>query len=323
MVGVHSIELEELGTILIRKPIGNDNKSGAHLRYHQPGDLTTRESNDRTAELKDKFPNLKDRYAAFDRICARFPPVFRHFFLERYPAPSLWFEKRLSYTRSAAASSMVGYILGLGDRHLSNILIDETTAELIHIDLGIAFDQGAVLPVPETVPFRLTRYVALLFFLSGKFSQIKSDPFNPFRDIVDGMGVMGVEGTFRKCCEFTMEVMRKNQDSILTLLEVLLYDPLYVWTVTAQKAAAVQQPKRSLSKRGRGSAEPVPDGDEDGGDSQVNESAKRTLVRLSQKLKGVEKGTPLSVSGQVNLLIQQARDPANLARLWHGWKPQA
>lgn len=66
------------------------------------------------------------------------------------------------------------------------------------------------------------------------------------------MGVLGVEGIFRRCCEFSMEVMRKQQDSILTLLEVLLYDPLYVWTVTPQKAAALQQKQKSLSKR-RGS----------------------------------------------------------------------
>lgn len=58
-------------------------------------------------------------------------------------------------------------------------------------------------------------------------------------------------------------------------------------------------------------------------DNEVNESAKRTLVRLSQKLRGVEKGTPLSVRGQVNLLIQQATDPANLYRIFHGWRPQA
>jgi phosphatidylinositol kinase/protein kinase (PI-3 family) len=31
---------------------------------------------------------------------------------------------------------MVGYILGLGDRHVLNILVDKTTAEFIHIDLG-------------------------------------------------------------------------------------------------------------------------------------------------------------------------------------------
>ena len=36
---------------------------------------------------------------------------------------------------------MIGYVLGLGDRHMQNILIDKSTAELIHIDLGIAFEQ--------------------------------------------------------------------------------------------------------------------------------------------------------------------------------------
>jgi ataxia telangiectasia mutated family protein len=69
---------------------------------------------------------------------------------------------------------MVGYILGLGDRHVLNILVDKSSAELIHIDLGVAFEQGRILPSPETIPFRLTR------------------------DIVDGMGVAGVEGVFRK-----------------------------------------------------------------------------------------------------------------------------
>lgn len=32
--------------------------------------------------------------------------------------------------------SPVGYILGLGDRHVQNILINEQSAELVHIDLG-------------------------------------------------------------------------------------------------------------------------------------------------------------------------------------------
>ena len=68
----------------------------------------------------------------------------------------------------------VGYIVGLGDRHVQNILIDCKTAELVHIDLGVAFEQGKILPTPETVPFRLTR------------------------DIVDGMGVSGVNGVFRR-----------------------------------------------------------------------------------------------------------------------------
>ena len=65
--------------------------------------------------------------------------------------------KRVTYTRSVATCSMAGYVIGLGDRHVNNILLDEKTAEVVHIDLGIAFDQGKLLSTPELVPFRLTR----------------------------------------------------------------------------------------------------------------------------------------------------------------------
>lgn len=57
---------------------------------------------------------------------------------------------------------------------MNNVLIDKRTGEPIHIDLGVAFDQGKLLPVPELVPFRLTR------------------------DIVDGLGITGVEGSFKR-----------------------------------------------------------------------------------------------------------------------------
>ena len=105
-----------------------------------------------------------------------------HFFLERFLPPADWFQSRLAYTRSVAASSMVislvvkmqftslsrittkntaccllfscvqvGYIVGLGDRHSMNILIDQDTAEVVHIDLGVAFEQGLMLKTPERV----------------------------------------------------------------------------------------------------------------------------------------------------------------------------
>lgn len=45
----------------------------------------------------------------------------------------------------------VGYIVGLGDRHSMNILIDQATAEVVHIDLGVAFEQGLMLKTPERV----------------------------------------------------------------------------------------------------------------------------------------------------------------------------
>lgn len=50
----------------------------------------------------------------------------------------------------------MGYLLGLGDRHLDNILLDKHTGRVVHIDYNIVFDMGQQLRVPEIVPFRLT-----------------------------------------------------------------------------------------------------------------------------------------------------------------------
>lgn len=67
-------------------------------------------------------------------------PVFHYFLLEKFPIPGEWFERRLAYTNSVATTSMVGYVLGLGDRHTQNILIDDRTAEVVHIDFGAFLD---------------------------------------------------------------------------------------------------------------------------------------------------------------------------------------
>lgn len=131
--------------------------------------------------------------------------------------PGIWFERRLAYTHSLATTSIIGYVLGIGDRHISNILIDLKTAELIHIDFGIAFEQGKCLPTPETIPFRLTR------------------------DMIAALGTSGVEGAFRRSCEHTMEVSRQNKQTILTIIEVLLHDPLYMWTLNSSEVAKRQE----------------------------------------------------------------------------------
>ena len=173
--------------------IGNDRCTGAHKRYN-PDDWTGKKCQEfmKTviARITEKIKHRavteagvkKYKVDGFKEICKNFKPVFRHFFYENFPSPCQHLERKLAYTRSCATSSMIGYILGLGDRHVQNILIDKHSAEVIHIDLGIAFEQGKILPTPETVPFRLTR------------------------DIIDGFGCGGVEGTFRKCAETTLKV---------------------------------------------------------------------------------------------------------------------
>lgn len=72
---------------------------------------------------------------------ASFKPVMRHFFTEKRREPLAWFTMRLNYARSVAVTSIVGYMVGLGDRHCSNILIDTETGEFVQIDFGIVFDE--------------------------------------------------------------------------------------------------------------------------------------------------------------------------------------
>ncbi|KAJ4974544.1 hypothetical protein NE237_007718 [Protea cynaroides] len=258
--------------------LGSLRNGGAHGRYGI-GDWSY-------TKCRELMTNEKDKRAAFQKVSENFRPVMHHFFLERFFRPADWFEKRLSYSRSVAASSMVGYIVGLGDRHSMNILIDQATAEVVHIDLGVAFEQGLMLKTPERIPFRLTR------------------------DIIDGMGVTGVEGVFRRCCEETLSVMRANKEALLTIIEVFIHDPLYKWALSPLKALQRQK-----------------DTDDDIGSSledsqdvyEGNKDAARALMRVKQKLDGYEEGEMRSVHGQVQQLVQDAIDPERLCQLFPGW----
>lgn len=118
----------------------------------------------------------------------------------------VWLERRTNYTRSLAVMSMVGYILGLGDRHPSNLMLDRFSGKLIHIDFGDCFEVAQFREkYPEKIPFRLTRM------------------------LVQAMEVSGIEGTFRTTCESVMRVLRENKDSLMAMLEAFVYDPLISW----------------------------------------------------------------------------------------------
>jgi hypothetical protein len=102
--------------------------------------------------------------------------------------------------------SIIGYVIGLGDRHLDNLLVNLSTGEVAHIDYNICFEKGHNLRVPERVPFRMTQ------------------------NIEAALGLTGVEGMFRLSCEQVMRILRKGKETLLTLLEAFVYDPLLDWT---------------------------------------------------------------------------------------------
>ena len=94
-----------------------------------------------------------------------------------------------NFTSSCSVISIVSYIIGLGDRHLKNIMISKDTGTLMNIDFCDVFeiDQKRK-EVPEKVPFRLTR------------------------NLVAALGPSGLNGCFMKYCEEALLVMRENKD---------------------------------------------------------------------------------------------------------------
>ncbi|RHY35504.1 hypothetical protein DYB32_000011 [Aphanomyces invadans] len=114
--------------------------------------------------------------------------------------------KSTRFCTTVAVMSVVGYIIGLGDRHLDNMLLCHS-GDLVHIDYNVCFDKGKKLKVPEIVPFRLT-------------------------SIVHGaLGLTGTDGRFRHSMETTLRVIRtpNAKETVLTLLEAFVYDPLVDW----------------------------------------------------------------------------------------------
>jgi len=91
--------------------------------------------------------------------------------------------------------------------------------------------QGKTLDTPERVPFRLTQ------------------------NIVDGLGISGVEGgaldtisrvahnillgAFRIACEVTLQLLRDNKDSLMSVLDAFVHDPLVEWEDEKRKMVSI------------------------------------------------------------------------------------
>ncbi|XP_071544223.1 serine/threonine-protein kinase mTOR [Panulirus ornatus] len=243
------------------------------------------------------------------------------------PSSEVWFDRRTNYTRSLAVMSMVGYVLGLGDRHPSNLMLDQLSGKIIHIDFGDCFEVAMTREkFPEKIPFRLTRM------------------------LINAMEVTGIDGTYRMTCESVMSLIRRNKDSLMAMLEAFVHDPLLNWRLMDHT-----QPKSKRSVVGEsdsgGSAVSATDtghtpimeatsassgvhvgsqskklelGREDSGTSEaLNKKAVAIVHRVRDKLTGRDfcHDEPLDVHRQVELLIAQATLHENLCQCYIGWCP--
>ncbi|XP_051146490.1 serine/threonine-protein kinase TOR isoform X2 [Andrographis paniculata] len=258
----------------------------------------------------------------------------------------VWLDRRTNYTRSLAVMSMVGYLLGLGDRHPSNLMLHRSSGKILHIDFGDCFEASMNREkFPEKVPFRLTRM------------------------LVKAMEVSGIEGNFRSTCESVMQVLRTNKDSVMAMMEAFVHDPLINWrlfnfnevpqmstltsthtqpVVNGDESAAnreMLQPQRGVRER-----ELLQAVNQLGDANEVlNERAVVVMARMGNKLTGRDFSTSsslpssslphvvdhstlisgdtreaehgLSVKLQVQKLILQATSHENLCQNYVGWCP--
>ncbi|KAH9255384.1 hypothetical protein BASA81_006503 [Batrachochytrium salamandrivorans] len=112
-------------------------------------------------------------------------------FLSQCNGPALYPSVLDKFIRSCAGYSIVTYVLGIGDRHLDNILI-LPTGKMFHIDFGYSFGRDKSL----ATPMRLTA------------------------DMLDTMGREG-EVKFRTLCWEAFKTLRQEAELILSVVGLM------------------------------------------------------------------------------------------------------
>lgn len=94
----------------------------------------------------------------------KYPPVLHEYYYETFLEAKDWLVSKNRYLSTIAIMSMIGFVIGLGDRHTENIMISSKDGSVLHVDYSCVFDKAKEFDVPEVVPFRLTQNLVKLFF---------------------------------------------------------------------------------------------------------------------------------------------------------------
>ena len=174
----------------------------------------------------DLIKNHKDpekRILEFRKMEQMYKPKTKDWYAMKFASPSTWFKAQKEYIHTTAIWSLVGYIIGLGDRHLENILLNEVTGGIVHVDFDLIFDKARLLQIPETVPFRLTQC------------------------IVDGLGIGGTSGSFNYSCSLVLEVLKSKKQRLLNVLQAFVDDPLLDSDKSGRRSTILLEIDRRLS----------------------------------------------------------------------------
>jgi FKBP12-rapamycin complex-associated protein len=259
--------------------------------YREPRGISLSAEHKAMLALAPEYDHLTvlQRVEVFGRAMAEHAPRgddLRQVLWLRCADAENWFSRRLTYMRSLAVMSMLGYVLGLGDRHPSNLLMDRVSGQIVHIDFGDCFEVAMRRArYPERVPFRLTRMLRR------------------------AMEAGEVEGTFRRCCQVAMQVLRDARDSLMAVLEAFIYDPLINWRLLLTTTnVAVNYP--ALDPHPSHQSQDVHDQGANHGlpQNKLSESGRWSHIELTRRLEEESLARPetSTSSGAINALNRVA-----------------
>uniref|UniRef100_G1NU10 DNA-dependent protein kinase catalytic subunit n=1 Tax=Myotis lucifugus TaxID=59463 RepID=G1NU10_MYOLU len=245
--------------------------------------------------------------------------LLKRAFLKMSAGPEAFLALRSHFASSHALMCISHWILGIGDRHLNNFMVNMETGGMIGIDFGHAFGSATqFLPVPELMPFRLTR------------------------QFINLMLPMKETGVMYSVMVHALRAFRSHPDLLTTTMDVFVKEPSFDWKNFEQKmlkkgGSWIREinvteknwyPRQKIyyAKRKLTGANPaVITCDELFlGHEKVPAFDDFVAVARGNKDHNVRAQEPesgLSEEAQVKCLIDQATDPNILGRTWEGWEP--
>ncbi|CAI2308369.1 unnamed protein product [Caenorhabditis sp. 36 PRJEB53466] len=255
------------GTISIKEMLcGITRDKGLHSEFNPDEPTATKVS---LQMRNSQQESTESRRRVFVDICKVYSPVFRHFFYTNFPTAHIWREKIANYRKSLATWSVVCYIVGLGDRHASNILFDQNKCTFVHIDLGMILEYSKrTLPVPERVPFRLSR------------------------DLLDPILIEGIEnGQLADECIVAIEKLKQNGKVILGVASALLRET----TTNFREAEQANGRPSYISEMAIGRLRDKLEGTDDGVTAQSSDLQANVATMISCVLKDLGRSSVLLV----------------------------
>ncbi|XP_055932973.1 DNA-dependent protein kinase catalytic subunit-like isoform X2 [Argiope bruennichi] len=238
-------------------------------------------------------------------------------FLKLSSSPEAFMVLRTKYAQSHAVICLSQWIIGIGDRHLGNFLIDKSSGCEVGIDFGHAFGSATqFLHVPELVPFRLTpQYLQL-------------------------MGPLGVKGIYESTMIHTLSALCNKRDILLSVMDIFIKEPTINWEANANKQLQDLRmssegkkenwfPKQriAIARKKLEGVNPcyVTRKELELGHSSKGEIFKRMesvcLGNSEFNIRARMKKAGLTVEEQVDCLIDLATDPHVLCLIYYGWNP--